>query len=249
YPLWIISFWSKVLHLHCIQHKWAGALAAMQKVCNKSAKLLDDVTNALNCNSWGGTLQGFEIAIGTHYISAYATQAWLSRKMMELRISTSGNVKYTQFPTKLSFAYTSQKKYAEGQEFWWACMEGEKLARGVCCKVGMIANINVNHWVAIVLDFANHLILYGDSLHQLHHHDLIIVLEWWMHHHTGFTFEVKDLLVSHQTDGYSCGLLAWNALVIYFLGEKGYLLIKPEDVDNKRLMVMLHIIERHNDQV
>ncbi|KAF8232076.1 hypothetical protein L208DRAFT_1274027 [Tricholoma matsutake] len=192
----------------------------------------------------GRNAQGFEIAIGTHYLSAYATQAWLlsehedqmldllQREIMELSIGTSGNIKNTQFPMKLSLAYTSQKKYAEGQEFWWAHMEGEKLARGVCHKLGMITNINVNHWVTIVLDFTNHLILYGDSLHQLHHHDLIIELEWWIHHHTGFTFEVKDSPVSHQTDGYSCGLLAWNALVIYFLGKKGYPLIKPEDLDD-----------------
>ncbi|KAF8224536.1 hypothetical protein L208DRAFT_1310748, partial [Tricholoma matsutake] len=47
--------------------------------------------------------------------------------------------------------------------------------------------------------------------------------------------------IAHQEDGYSCGLLAWNALVVYFFPTK-YSLMNPATGDDQRLKIMLQVI-------
>ena len=44
--------------------------------------------------------------------------------------------------------------------------------------------------------------------------DLWSVLEWWIQHHTRQQFTHKKLTITHQTDHFSCEMLAWYALVI-----------------------------------
>ena len=115
YPLWIISFWFKVFHLHKVHHAWVVALSAMQKCWNtgkhklpeESAKLLDKATNAFSWLPWMGLLKGFEVAIPIHLLLVYATQAWLTNEhedqmlnllqweMMELGIGSPADIECT----------------------------------------------------------------------------------------------------------------------------------------------------------
>lgn len=132
--------------------------------------------------------------------------------------------------------------------FQWLHATGEVLTEVTWHQQGLIVNVNKTHWVAVVLDFQNHLILYGDSLQPTPDKEVVAMMTWWTHHHTGHAFSLKDLPISFQQDSYSCGLLAWNTLVVYFLPGK-YLLIDPATIDDERLKVMLWVIQRHQDQV
>lgn len=237
------------------RNKWS------YKVSDESARLIDEVNNALGCIPWSGSIHGFEIAIPTSILSVYGTQEWftdehedqmldlLRREMMESGISSSADIENTQWPVKLRQAYEDQERYGTGTNYGWLHATGEMLAGGTRDEIGMIANINRNHWVAVCLDFKNHQILYGDSLRDTPNQELVHALKWWTHLHTGHIFMIEDLPISRQTDGYSCGLLAWNALTVYFLRNKNLPLMDPKNVDDERLKVLLRIIERHQDQV
>lgn len=79
----------------------------------------------------------------------------------------------------------------------------------------MIVNVNNNHWVALIIDFREHMILYGDSIRKnigCMNSELRLAFKWWATFHTGVRFKVEELPIMEQSDGFSCGILAWNAL-------------------------------------
>jgi len=59
------------------------------------------------------------------------------------------------------------------------------LATGVQDTLITIANINKNHWVAIIVDFQASKIWYGDSMAGAINEDIECNLTWWIYHHTG----------------------------------------------------------------
>ncbi|KAF8240342.1 hypothetical protein L208DRAFT_1233598, partial [Tricholoma matsutake] len=207
------------------------------------------------CIPWSGSIHGFEVSIPTSFLSVYGTREWFSdkhedqmldllwREMMESGISSSADIKNMQWSVKLRQAYRHQEQYGTGANYGWLHATGEMLADGTWDEIGMIANINHNHWVAVSLNFKNCRILYGDSLRDTLNQKLIHALKWWTHLHTGHIFMVEDLPISCQQDGYSCGLLTWNALMVYFLQSKNYTLMDPKNIDDERLKVLLRITE------
>jgi hypothetical protein len=62
-------------------------------------------------------------------------------------------------------------------------------------------------------------------------------IEWWTNFHTGCQFSRGSLKITNQEDGYSCGLLALNAIA-HRANPKTYLLIDQTDVENERLRVL-----------
>jgi hypothetical protein len=111
--------------------------------------------------------------------------------MMEASISSSADIENVQYSTKLKLAYKSCERYATDSRFQWVHVTGETLAGGMRQELEFIANIDDNHQVAVVLDFKNHLILYGDSMGNLPSEKLLDALKWWTHLHTGKNFEVS----------------------------------------------------------
>jgi hypothetical protein len=63
-------------------------------------------------------------------------------------------------------------------------------------------NVKNSHWVAIVLDFDESCILYGDSLGGEPDDHLKNVLSWWTHLHTGRNFVWGKLDITIQQDGF-----------------------------------------------
>jgi Ulp1 family protease len=139
-------------------------------------------------------------------------------------------------------------QYATAENYNWIRKKGQELGTGILDKLATIVNIGGNHWVAVVIDFQSSQILYGDSLGGTITVEIETVLIWWIHHHTGQQFTTNRLPITRQRDGYSCGIMAWNAVAMNVL-PKNYVLIKSESVADERLKVFLHMSERHNNKV
>jgi hypothetical protein len=60
----------------------------------------------------------------------------------------------------------------------------------------------------------------------------------WTCYHTGKNFTKSYLPITRQRDGYSCGILAWNAIAAYLLPDF-HTLIDAADVADKRLRMFL----------
>ena len=129
----------------------------------------------------------------------------------------------------------------------WIRRKSQDFATGVYDVFATIVNINSNHWVPIVVDFRASKILYGDSMGGVIDEKIEEILTWWTYHHTGVTFTKTYLPITRQRDGFSCGLLAWNALATYLLPHI-HSLFNALDMAKERLKIFLQVIEQH-DQV
>ncbi len=68
--------------------------------------------------------------------------------------------------------------------------------------------------------------------------DIKNALTWWIGHHTGRDFVQSYILITHQRDGYSCGILAWFALTVFLL-LKSYSLPEARVIADERLQMFL----------
>jgi hypothetical protein len=239
YPLWIIQYWVELISVRRICQKWLKADESLQKqsqphngIPATDPRLICDVYNALSCIPWNRNIRGFSASAGTEYLTAYATTEWLNddhiTHMLDLLrcdliregLSPSVEVESIWFLPQLKEGYRDQEKYASHRSYGWIRGQGQALGTGAREQLVLIGNIDGNHWIALVMDFAQGTVFYGDSLGKKISDNLREVLDWWIHLHTGRLFDYRDLPIAHQQDGYSCGILAWHALVAFFFKGK-----------------------------
>jgi hypothetical protein len=126
--------------------------------------------------------------------------------------------------------------------------KSKSLVSGVFKCVGTIMNYQNTHWAALVLDFSNNAIRYGDSLGWEMVEKTKEAIAWWIQAHTSVPFVYKLLPITHHHDIFLCGLLTWNSLTHYFLPAQNPL-INPSLVAVARVEVLLQITMHHLDQV
>jgi Ulp1 protease family, C-terminal catalytic domain len=262
-PLWTIGYWLEVLRIHPIKLLWASAqrnLDFIQKelLADNSMDLIKQVSSVLSKLSWKDNIKGFPAQIPPEHLTSYLTQEWLSdehenqmlhllQKELALRHPKSNtNITTTYFFQILSELYRAGTYDAlEGAS--WIRRKSQDFATGVYDVFATIVNINSNHWVPIVVDFKASKILYGNSIGGVIDEGIEEILTWWTYHHTGVTFTKTYLPITRQRDGFSCGLLAWNALATYLLPDI-HSLFNALDMAKERLKIFLQVIEQH-DQV
>ena len=108
-------------------------------------------------------------------------------------------------------------------------------------------NINGDHLVAIVLDFKQSLVWYGDLFSSMPVKQVISVINWWTFHHTGRKFAYYTMRMQAQKDGFLCGLLGTNSLEHFYMPEK-YLLINVANVNTEHVQMFLRVVQQHLDQ-
>jgi hypothetical protein len=260
FPLWIVQYWAELVKIREIRQKWVNAEMSLawqthpQKgVAAPHTALIRKVYDGLSCIAWAGTIRGFSASIGTHYLATYATRDWLTdeheSQMLDLLrydVLREGSGEHAEiesifFLSKLQDAYRDQENYGTHIRHRWIRGQGQALSTGTREQLVILANIGDNHWIALILDFKLSIIWYGDSLGKVISDELHDVMEWWTHLHTGRTFDHAQLGITRQRDGFSCGLLAWNALAVYLLKDQ-YSLINTADVAEERLKILLRVI-------
>ena len=112
--------------------------------------------------------------------------------------------------------------------------------------LGTMVNINGDHWVAIVLDFKQSLVWYGDLFGSMPVEQVTSVINWWTFHHTGREFAYRTMRMPAHKDGFSCGLLGTNGLGHFYMPEK-YVLINVVNVDTEHVWMLLRVVQRHQD--
>ncbi|KAF8219178.1 hypothetical protein L208DRAFT_1342484, partial [Tricholoma matsutake] len=110
----------------------------------------------------------------------------------------------------------------------------------------MCANLGGDHWVALILDFQQELIWYGDSLGNVISEEWRKMLDWWTHLHMGRQFDHEPLPITHQQDSFSCGLLAWNVLAVFLFKDRSTL-INAGNVAEECLKLLLWVIGQHQE--
>lgn len=263
-PTWCLKFWLKVLHIKPIKQEWLAAEESLQKMrqrrdrTDETLALISQIYNMLSCISWSEDLKGFSARISTRFLATYLTVDWLNdeheSQMLDLlrhEIHYRGNMKIDVgdifFISRLKEVSKRPADYGSSSCYIWLQRKGEELNDGTFNKFVVISNIRQNHWVAIVVDFECFQIHYGDSLGMIIDKELEDALTWWIYYHTGQYFTVSDLPITRQHDAYSCGILAWNGIMVH-LFPKEYQLLNPATLIYERLRIFLRIANRHNDK-
>ncbi|KAF4612920.1 hypothetical protein D9613_010721 [Agrocybe pediades] len=261
-PLWIVDYWTQISAIQPVQQKWKCAAKNLQELENVedkehsgNRKTLSEIRDMLHWIGWAEKINGFPASISTVFLTPYFTKQWLTdeqeNQMLHLlekdvRADISNNyieVLPTYFTESLTAAYQSPETYPTDPRKAWIRKKGHDLQSNSGI-LATLANINGNHWVAVVLDFRSAEIHYGDSMGGSIRKKLEDMLMWWTYQHTGRHFTTSYLPISRQKDGYSCGILSWSALATYVLPTQ-YTLMKTDQLTMERLKMFLVVTKHH----
>ena len=268
-PVWVIPYWAEVLELRSTFRKaWLRAeefIRLRKKVWKKTVggestdEIMQQGYDMLSCLQWFGNIRGFDHEEPLSMVATYASRMWLST-MHENQIldllrrdvlfqGLKAEIANMAFFETLRKAYNCRDtgEYDESRFFAWIRGIGKALVAGEWDRLGTMVHIGGDHWVAIALDFEQSLVWYGDSFGRKPVEEVTSVLDWWTFHHTGCKFAYRNMKISTQTDGFSCGLLGSNALAHFYLPET-HPLIDVATVDTERVRILLKVGQRHLDQ-
>ncbi|KAF9035683.1 hypothetical protein BDZ89DRAFT_946813 [Hymenopellis radicata] len=241
-------------HLQGLNHQFTAKQTA------ETEALLDRVYDTLHSLPWAGTIHGFSVDLQMVYLSSYLSTRWLTDEhegqmlgLLEHDIIMSGQrrsviIENTLFTEKLKASYAARDEYHTSSAYKWPKGRGEDMAGTGRNKLGTIAHTGGNHWIALVIDFGASIVYFGDSLGGPLSDELWRCIDWWTHVHTDARFMLQAMPITKQTDGFSCGILGWNALCGFFLGWR-LLSGTMRAVLDERMKVFLRIVQWHNERV
>ena len=210
---------------------------------------------------WCGGTSGFTNSEPTVKLAAYLSKNWLETThidqqldLLRIDLARTGSTEYEVIDPHVFeklitvYRYREQTAYrdASGMRHLWAI--GCELAQGTRTKLGGVANV-IRHWVGVVVDVPNSVILYSDSLGGSHA-QLKAAIEWWVQFHTGKSYTHESLPITQQLDSYNCPILAVNAVCHHLLPQSSQLLSsQPLAIIEERLTIFKRICERDAEMV
>ena len=201
---WIVQYWTELVVLRHARQRFSQALTVLErrrqagKLNEEQHQLVNDAYEALSVLPWTGLVRGFGIQVDVHYLTSFVGAEWLSSEhinlLMELlrcELLAAGLASRLEvisetsaFREMLRMAYKNQNLYGQGkQNLRWLEKLGKNLGNGTCDKLAFMANINNNHWVAVVLDPEQRSIWHGDSFGAPMDTELQVMLKWWTYTH------------------------------------------------------------------
>ena len=194
FPLWVIPYW---IHLHDIYETKATWKLAVSRLRNRietedhTSDLLHQAFNALSYTPWAGRIEGGERYIDSPLLSMLFTDAWLTDEHVAVMLDLLKEdlckegvirqmlVEEPTFFQCLIAAYDDRACYTTDRSYAWLRKKGEDLAAGRTGPLVSIPNKGGVHWIALVIDFEDRIIHYGDALDNPFTGELKDVIEWW----------------------------------------------------------------------
>lgn len=237
FPLWTIRLWHRILAIRTAQKAWADAdrfLSALQVRNSVAVRNEADAFRLLLANlPWHGRIKGFSDNEDVTYLAAFASTKWLSDlhetfmleclqrrmrassdydpKIAITNIWTSKHI-LTAYDNRLHNPYPPSTPNALVQL-------GNDLASGRKTKLGLMWYIKDGHWVStdIFVDQSRCTVSYADPMGEPVPESVHNAANWWLAAHIKQPLVWGLLECPVQRDGYSCGILAQNALAYEFL--------------------------------
>ncbi|KAF5341815.1 hypothetical protein D9611_001843 [Ephemerocybe angulata] len=246
------------------QTLWKTAVAhmkALSEVDGDGKEVTEAVLELLDQVRWEDKLNGFS-RNGVAAVAAlpvFASKNWLKDDHINLaldllrdnldekRALNNAVLQPTWFIKIVVNAYEDVKAYTDDKKLRWLRQLGHGMAlKGGFSCLASIMNVAESHWTAVVVNPRAKTIEYGDSFGCEMPKNMMDALQWWTGFHTGKEFDVVPLPVGKQTDSYSCGVFAYNAIAVRLLPEL-HELATDETVAIKRVQILQRALETHVD--
>ena len=93
-----------------------------------------------------------------------------------------------------------------------------------------------NHWVGVVVDVVEKIILYVDPMKHPPPNELILVLQWWLGQHVSgnFVVDTETLACTLQNNNFSCGIRTLNAIAHHLCPNQFQLIQNHQDAIKER---------------
>ncbi|KZP14370.1 hypothetical protein FIBSPDRAFT_701618, partial [Athelia psychrophila] len=184
---------------------------------------------------WHGRIKGFSDNEDVAYLAAFASTCWLSDVhetfMLEclqrhIRASPDYDAKkllaniWTSKKIIIAYNNRTHKAYPPSTPDPLVQL-GNDLASGLKTKVGMMWFVQDGHWVStdVSIGHSQCTIAYADPEQRALPESVRDPINWWLAAHIKQSLVWGTLECPLQRDGYSCGILANNALAHDFLPE------------------------------
>ncbi|KAK6974495.1 hypothetical protein R3P38DRAFT_3378568 [Favolaschia claudopus] len=267
YPLWLATIWSSMEDVRAARTIWRTAVDRVHEMLEKvstskaAAERANTALTALEGISWTEKIKGFKTGGSILDLSFWLTSDWLTTdhedQMLELLAldlglsdASTNSIQSTYFVQALGQAYKNPHTYRTARHFQWLRGIGTAFATKQRQRLGTIANVNGNHWVALTIDWEEKTIGYGDGFLAQVPKDLRKHLDWWIFEHVGEEFRWTNMPTPKQTDAHSCGILAYFALAHSFDKTRFPL---PESsapaLADERIKMFLRIVEQHESKL
>ncbi|KAF4590802.1 hypothetical protein EYR40_009399 [Pleurotus pulmonarius] len=260
-PRFVITFWREMVRIQEKRKTWERSftwLSKEEKRLNQTAGDVEIVRNAMGyfkVIGWNTPLAqrpfvaSFELAplLGT---------AWLSDEHIDLmievisdRIKEEGVRTSIVAPLNLSASITLRgtKKETASSKRQLDEIKSEIQSKGVT-RMYFPVHVNGNHWIAAFVDFERRTYGYGDSLTGIYMQSPLKFMRslgsWLKDTFGGRRFEAQgdSLMRGSQTDSFSCGIIAINAIEHAIFGER---LWEAQRAAPERIRWFVRIVERH----
>jgi len=268
YPLWIITYWAKLDGVQHIRDSWEQAEWYLQdrlhdwtqRSISEGVSVIKRIMIGLSSLQWADSLRGFskEAVDSLDTLTRYASTQWMTGENanqlldllhndLERRGQERVKVASTYFYSKISLAFDEREGYGTNQTYRTHRQIGEDLENGAINQLAFLANLDRNHWIAVIIDAQTRRIYFGDSLGLEISKAVWDVLDWWTgFHNSGEPFTLERLPITIQQDSFSCGVLAWNALSAFLTDVD---LIPITKVTEGRMRALLEIIDEHMEAI
>lgn len=273
WPLWVVPYWALLSQVHDTRSAWQYAnswISRQAKQGDEYRKAASGVQAVLKTLGWGGSLKGFHpnttsITVLAGFLSEHRLsdlQVSLHTQLTERRLRQSALMMRStalgpQFFNQLHSAHASKatRPYTSiDPDRFPPRRVGTAIEDGTFTELGLTIFVGGNHWITAVIDFTNRSISIADSLHTpLAHYteEVIKPLQWYILQHEPEPniepFSLHELPCGRQTDGFSCGFLALNALEHYFFPTTP--LVPPHRVNCGRMDTFVRIARAHLDTI
>jgi hypothetical protein len=271
FPFWVLRYWKQITEILPARQAWTFAdryLTILQKkTSERTRRAADEFRALLHALPWHGRIHGFSDNDDVHRLADFASKHWLAdiHETFMLEELQRQIAAIPEFGTKqvitniwisnkirVAYEHRNESEYPSPHRTELAEL-GADLSSGAKSRLGMIWFIKRCHWCSmdITADTSERTILYGDPEGDEAPDWLREATIWWLSKHVEGSFEWGILPCPTQRDGFSCGILAKNALAHRFIPRKFPLIDTSSDqeVAIARLKAGAEVIQHHIQMV
>lgn len=263
-PFWVLEYWRQVAAVSAIKIQWTTAEEYMKSVG------AHHVIDKLSEIPWGYILDG-SWGLSITDLAQFCSRNWLSSGHVDIMVQVMNNqlssygIKMVEvldscYNEKIVRQYRyNPDNYLPDKSAGHLKVLGQQLADGRLTRAAFCIPVWVgegpallpggtgpergNHWTAATIDVPNKCIFYADTLGFDIPNELEAALTWWLANHIAGSFTLSRMACSQQDDGFSCAVLAANAIMHLFCGNQVPLIQSSAEAMATRVTYLVNFVD------